>query len=120
MAEAKRFAPEVLAFLGAFFAHVAPGTGPVADGAADIFVVRSAGRIGGAVLDVWYRYPAPGQEDGFRPAGRPFHELDNVIMTPHASAWTEGLMERRWSVIAENIGRLASGEPLLNRIARPA
>ena len=85
-----------------------------------LFDTLAEGRIGGAVLDVWYRYPAPGQEDGFRPAGRPFHELDNVIMTPHASAWTEGLMERRWSVIAENIGRLASGEPLLNRIARPA
>lgn len=76
--------------------------------------------IGGAVLDVWYRYPAPGQEDNFRPANRPFHELDNVIMTPHASAWTEGLMERRWSVIAENMDRFAAGEPLLNRITRPA
>ena len=48
VSEARRFAPEVLAFLGAFFAHVAPGGGPPADGAADVFVVRSAGRLGAA------------------------------------------------------------------------
>lgn len=84
-----------------------------------LYEALTRGGIGGAVLDVWYRYPAPGQEDSFRPANQPFHELDNVIMTPHASAWTEGLMERRWSVIADNIERLAAGQPLLNRITRP-
>ena len=74
--------------------------------------------IGGAVLDVWYRYPPPG-EDEARPSRHPFHMLDNVIMTPHASAWTDGLLERRWTVIADNIDRFAAGRPMRNIVALP-
>ncbi len=40
-------------------------------------------------------------------------------MTPHASAWTDGLLERRWTVIADNIDRFAAGRPLRNVVARP-
>jgi phosphoglycerate dehydrogenase-like enzyme len=71
--------------------------------------------IAGAVLDVWYRYPtAPGPTF---PARLPFHELPNVLMTPHASGWTEGMLEARARLIAENIERTARGEPPLNLIA---
>lgn len=71
-------------------------------------------RIAGAVLDVWYRYPT-GPEPTF-PARRPFHELPNVLMTPHLSGWTEGMLEARATLIAENIHRAARGEPPLNLI----
>jgi phosphoglycerate dehydrogenase-like enzyme len=72
------------------------------------------GRIAGAALDVWYRYPKePGPTF---PARRPFHELPNVLMTPHVSGWTEGMLEARAKLIAENIERTARGEPPLNRI----
>ena len=47
----------------------------------------------------------------------PFHELDNIVMTPHMSAWTNGTVRRRQQTMAENIGRLERGEPLLNVIA---
>ena len=71
-------------------------------------------RIAGAALDVWYRYP---KEAGpTLPARRPFHELDNVLMTPHVSGWTEGMLEARAKLIAENIQRTARGEPPLNLI----
>jgi phosphoglycerate dehydrogenase-like enzyme len=71
-------------------------------------------RLGGAALDVWYRYP---REPGPTwPARRPFHELDNVLMTPHVSGWTEGMLEARATLIAENIRRTARGEPPLNLI----
>jgi phosphoglycerate dehydrogenase-like enzyme len=73
------------------------------------------GAIGGAALDVWYRYPRePGPT---LPARRPFHELPNVLMTPHVSGWTEGMMDARARVIAENIGRAGRGEPPLNAVA---
>ncbi|MFQ5958315.1 MAG: 2-hydroxyacid dehydrogenase [Alphaproteobacteria bacterium] len=75
--------------------------------------------IGGAVIDVWYNYPEAGSTSPVFPSKHPFHELDNVYMTPHAAAWTEGLHERRWSVIAENLDRLAKGEPLLNLLRAP-
>lgn len=71
-------------------------------------------RIAGAALDVWYRYPKePGPTF---PARRPFHELPNVLMTPHVSGWTEGMLEARAKLIAENIERTARGEPPLNLI----
>ena len=47
---------------------------------------------------------------------RPFHALPNVLMTPHVSGWTEGMMDARAGVIAENIHRAARGEAPLNHI----
>jgi phosphoglycerate dehydrogenase-like enzyme len=71
-------------------------------------------RIAGAALDVWYRYPKDAGPT--LPARRPFHELANVLMTPHVSGWTEGMLAARATLIAENIRRLARGEPPLNLI----
>ncbi len=76
-------------------------------------------RIGGAVIDVWYQYPPQGQPEGPRPSSYPFHELDNVLMTPHASAWTDGLLPRRNRAVAMNLNRLARGEPLFNVVRAP-
>ena len=70
--------------------------------------------IAGAALDVWYRYPAG--EAPTHPGHRPFHELPNVLMTPHVSGWTEGMMDARAGVIAENIHRTARGEAPVNLV----
>ncbi|OGL02299.1 MAG: hypothetical protein A3I14_03480 [Candidatus Rokubacteria bacterium RIFCSPLOWO2_02_FULL_73_56] len=71
-------------------------------------------RIGGAALDVWYRYPSgPGPTP---PARRAFHELPNVLMTPHVAGWTEGMLEARATLIAENIRRTAQDEAPLNLV----
>jgi phosphoglycerate dehydrogenase-like enzyme len=73
--------------------------------------------IAGAVLDVWYRYPA--DSGPTLPARLPFHELPNVLMTPHVSGWTEGMLEARAKLIAENIRRTGRGEPPVNLIPLP-
>jgi phosphoglycerate dehydrogenase-like enzyme len=70
--------------------------------------------IAGAALDVWYRYPR--QPGPTAPATRPFYELPNVLMTPHVSGWTDGVLEARAKLIAENIRRLAHGETPLNLV----
>ena len=73
-----------------------------------LYAALAERRTAAAALDVWYRYPsAPGP---LLPAGRPFHELPNVLMTPHVSGWTDGMLEARASLIAENIRRTARGE----------
>jgi len=72
------------------------------------------GRLAGAALDVWYRYPAGAAPTP--PGNRPFHTLPNVLMTPHVSGWTEGMMDARAGVIAENIHRIARGEAPVNAI----
>jgi phosphoglycerate dehydrogenase-like enzyme len=63
--------------------------------------------IGGAALDVWYRYPTA--DAPTFPGHRPFHDLPNVLLTPHISAWTSGMLEARAKLIAENIERVARG-----------
>jgi phosphoglycerate dehydrogenase-like enzyme len=71
-------------------------------------------RIAGAALDVWYRYPRDGRPT--LPAAQPFHELPNVIMTPHVSGWTDGMMRARADVVAGNIDRVLRGEMPFNLI----
>ena len=77
-------------------------------------------RIGGAIIDTWYRYPNPG-EPNILPSRLPFHELSNVLMTPHMSGWTSGTIRRRQQVMADNIRRCFSGTALINvvREGRP-
>jgi len=71
------------------------------------------GTIAGAALDVWWQYPSAAEAER-RGSRHPFHELPNVIVTPHNSGWTDGMVERRWNEIADNINRFARGEPLEN------
>ncbi|WPB58290.1 2-hydroxyacid dehydrogenase [Xylophilus sp. GOD-11R] len=70
-------------------------------------------RLGRAALDVWYRYPKPGQPP-VAPSRWPLHELPNVRATPHISAITPGLLDRRYRFMADNLGRLQAGQPLHN------
>lgn len=88
------------------------GRGPVIDQTA-LYEALKQRRIGGAVIDTWYAYPADATSTTL-PGRLPFHELDNIVMTPHMSAWTNGTIRRRQQTMAENIGRLERGEPLIN------
>jgi phosphoglycerate dehydrogenase-like enzyme len=91
--------------------------GPLIDERA-LFEACRDKRIGGAVIDTWFKYPAQGDAVA-EPSNLPFCELENVIMTPHASGWTEGLRPRRSKMIAGNLDRLARGEPLVNVVKQP-
>lgn len=75
-------------------------------------------RLGRAVLDVWYQYPQKGQPS-VPPSRWPLHALPNVRATPHISAMTPALLERRYRFMAGNILRLHAGQPLLNVIRPP-
>lgn len=70
-----------------------------------------------AVIDTWYVYPTPAAPTP-HPSKLPFHTLDNVILTPHMSGWTTGTIRRRQRTMADNIARLARGEPLENVVHR--
>ena len=67
----------------------------------------------GAALDVWWRYPTAAEPER-RPSRRPFHELSNVLITPHSSSSSDATADRRWSVVAANLDRFARGELLVN------
>ena len=112
--------PETTGFVGtAALAAMRPdgvvvnvGRGPVIDQQA-LFAALQERRIGGAVIDTWYRYPSAADPNPL-PGTLPFETLDTVVMTPHMSGWTEGTVRRRRQTIADNVNRLARGEPLLN------
>ena len=79
-----------------------------------LYAALAERRIAGAALDVWYRYPTAAGT--MLPANQPFHELPNVLMTPHVSGWTDGMLEARAKLIAENIRRTAQGAAPVNLI----
>jgi phosphoglycerate dehydrogenase-like enzyme len=78
-----------------------------------LYNALAARSIGGAVIDVWYNYNQPGQDEVW-PCNFPFHELDNTLLSGHESGWTESLLQRRWQVVADNVRRVTSGQPAKN------
>jgi phosphoglycerate dehydrogenase-like enzyme len=81
-----------------------------------IFNALKTRAIEGAVIDTWYHYPENSSED-IPPSNYDFSKLENLIMTPHSSAWTDGLILRRNRVIAENLNRLSDGRELMNVVS---
>jgi phosphoglycerate dehydrogenase-like enzyme len=73
-------------------------------------------RIAGAALDVWYNYPPSTVPSTCYPSAYPFHELNNVIMTPHVSSCTVEAVEARWRDIAYNLEHLETGSTLRNEV----
>ena len=70
-------------------------------------------KIGGAAIDVWWQYPTAAEPNRYG-SRLPFHELPNVIMTPHCSSATDGARDRRFSTVAGNLDRYVRGEKLQN------
>jgi phosphoglycerate dehydrogenase-like enzyme len=93
------------------------GRGPVVDEQA-LFEVLANRQIGGAIIDTWYQYPTPDRAE-CAPSAFDFASLDNVTLTPHMSGWTSGTVARRQQTMADNIGRLCRGEPLVNVLKAP-
>jgi phosphoglycerate dehydrogenase-like enzyme len=61
-----------------------------------------------AALDVWWTYP-DGKEG--RPFHRPFHELDNVVMTPHVAPSVPGQRRAAMEAGLANVLRFLRGDP---------
>jgi phosphoglycerate dehydrogenase-like enzyme len=88
------------------------GRGPVIDEAA-LYEALSTKRIRGGIIDVWYVYPSKKDPNPW-PSKFPFQKLDNIIMSPHNSAWSNEMSDRRWAFVAANLDRFARGEELEN------
>jgi len=66
--------------------------------------------IAGAALDVWYNYTPTADEGGrSSPYNCRFHELDNVVLSPHRAASPFSDLSR-WDEVIENISRFADDE----------
>ncbi len=90
------------------------GRGPVVD-EESLYMALKARTIRGATIDVWYEYPKSARERVCY-SHYPFHELSNVVVTPHVSGRSEESWDRRFQQIARNLDALACRTPLDNII----
>lgn len=92
--------------------------GAVVDEEALYWVLRER-RIYAAGLDVWYRYPTSAERAADRPVSPsafPFHELDNVVMSPHRAGWSEEKEPARIRELAKLLNAAARGQPIPYRV----
>jgi glycerate dehydrogenase len=66
-----------------------------------------------AALDVWWSYPT---KDGGFAQSLPFHELPNVVMTPHTAAMVPRWRERMVAFAAQNVRRFLLGKEVHNLV----
>jgi len=92
------------------------GRGSIVDSAA-LYHSLKDGHLRGAGLDVWYNYPPdPESRPNTPPANFPFHELENVVMSPHRGGGSEDSDTLRMIHLAELLNFAAHGEALPNRV----
>ena len=87
------------------------GRGPVIDEPALIRALSSKA-LRGAALDVFTVEPLP--------AGHPFWEMPNVLLSPHTADHVEGFLIPAFETFTENLHRFLSGLPLLNVVDKHA
>ena len=81
------------------------GRGAVIDEAAMVAALTEK-RVLGAALDVFTTEPLP--------AGHPFFELENVLLSPHSTDHTRDWLERAMQFFLTQFERFSKGEALLN------
>lgn len=90
------------------------GRGSVIDETA-LFNALSNGRLAAAGLDVWFNYPGSLEERGqTAPSKYAFHELFNVVMSPHKAGWLGKEDESRMIFLAQMINTYAQGKAMPN------
>lgn len=87
----------------AFFINI--GRGATVDEAALIRALQE-GEIAGAALDVFEEEPLPSDS--------PLWSMENVIISPHVSAFSTRYDDRAVDLFATNLARYVKGAPLLN------
>lgn len=92
------------------------GRGPVVDQKA-LYNALKDGKLHSAGIDVWYNYP---QDDEARahtsPADYPFHELDNIVMSPHRGGGAADVETLRMTHLANLLNAIARGGPVPNKV----
>jgi phosphoglycerate dehydrogenase-like enzyme len=117
--------PETTGILGAKELALLPpkavlvnvGRGPIVDEAALYHALRD-GTLYAAGLDVWYNYP-PDEESRSHtpPSAFPFHELENVVMSPHRAGGSLETEMLRMDHLARVLNAAARDDALPNRVS---
>lgn len=99
---------------GALLVNV--GRGPTLDEEALYTALRN-GTLRAAGIDVWYQYPQTLEERTNKAPSRfPFHELDNVVMSPHRGGWLSEAEVDRLDQLAVLLNAAAAGQPIPSEV----
>jgi phosphoglycerate dehydrogenase-like enzyme len=92
------------------------GRGPIVDEQALYQALRDGG-LYAAGLDVGYHYPADAEARAHTaPSTYAFHELPNVVMSPHRAGGSTATEALRVRHLARLLNAAARGEPMPNRV----
>jgi phosphoglycerate dehydrogenase-like enzyme len=92
------------------------GRGRIVNEAALYHALRD-GRLLAAGLDTWYNYPADAEARASTPPSAfPFHELDNVVMSPHRAGHSDQTESLRMTHLARLLNAAAAGETMPNQV----
>jgi len=92
------------------------GRGRIVDQTA-LYQALTDGTLSAAGLDVWYNYPdSPEERSSTSPADYPFHELDNIVMSPHRGGGSKDTEMLRMHHLAELLNALHNGSPSPNQV----
>ncbi len=107
---------EELALLPSDAVLVNIGRGPIVDEAA-LYSALQEGALYAAGIDVWYDYPPDEASRSYwPPSAYPFHELDNVVLSPHRGGGSTESEMQRMNHLAALLNAAARGEPIPNRV----
>ena len=92
------------------------GRGRIVDERALYEALRD-GRLCAAGLDLWYSYPPDeAARADWPPSAYPFHELDNVIMSPHRGGAADETARLRMTALAEMLNAAAAAREMGNLV----
>jgi len=92
------------------------GRGAIVDEEA-LYRSLQKGHLAGAGLDVWYNYPKNTEErQDTSPANYPFHQLENVVMSPHRGGSTLETERLRMDHLAVLLNAAAQGDTIPNKV----
>jgi phosphoglycerate dehydrogenase-like enzyme len=92
------------------------GRGRIVDQTA-LYRALTDGTLSAAGLDVWYNYPdTPEERSSTPPADHPFHELENIVMSPHRGGGSRDTEMLRMHHLAELLNALHNGSPSPNQV----
>jgi len=72
--------------------------------------------LAGAAIDTWYQYPDINHRE-ILPSKFHFHELSNIIMTPHNAGYSDRAVEENILSVYKNISRIFYEEEPKNKIS---
>jgi len=81
-----------------------------------LYKALSKKQIAAAAIDTWFKYPTKDNPKPFPSNTFSFHELNNLVMSPHRAGMIQGGFPHLDDAI-ENLNRFNSGKELINKVS---